>query len=47
MTGTLELDDLPKLDQMVNNFTLISKPGPDRILRGEKQTASTPSNTKI
>ena len=47
MTGTLELDDLPKLDQMVNNFTVISKPGPDRILRGEKQTATSTSDPTL
>jgi len=33
MTGTLDMDDLPKLDQMVNNFELIAESGSDRILR--------------
>ena len=34
MTGTLELEDLPKLDQMVENFYEISQDGPQKILRG-------------
>ena len=34
MTGSLQLEDLPKLDQMVDNFYEISKDGPKKILRG-------------
>ena len=34
MTGTLEVEDLPKLDQMVDNFYKISQDGPEKILRG-------------
>ena len=34
MTGTLDLQDLTKLDQMVENFYHISQDGPDKILRG-------------
>ena len=34
MTGTLEVEDLPKLDQMVDNFYKISQDGPQKILRG-------------
>ena len=37
MTGTLDMDDLPKLDQMVNNFELIAESGSDRILRGKNK----------
>ena len=34
MTGSLELEDLPKLEQMVENFYEISQDGPEKILRG-------------
>ena len=34
MTGTLDLQDLSKLDQMVENFYRISEDGPGKILRG-------------
>ena len=36
-TGALNLDDLPNLDKMVENFNSISTDGPNKILRGIKQ----------
>lgn len=35
MTGSLQLEDLPKLDKMVNDFDAIKEDGPNKILRGK------------
>ena len=35
MTGSLQLEDLPKLDKMVNDFDAITEDGPNKILRGK------------
>lgn len=36
MTGSLQLEDLPKLDKMVNDFDAIKEDGPNKILRDVK-----------
>ena len=40
MTGSLQLEDLPKLDKMVNDFYAISEDGPNKILRGNTDRAN-------
>ena len=34
MTGAIDVEDLPNLDKMVNDFYSLSEDGPNKILRG-------------
>ena len=40
MTGSLQIEDLQKLDKMVNDFDAIRENGPNKILRGKFKTIS-------